>query len=156
MWPRPSMSAMMMSSTMRAINSLANSRSVAPNARPCGPSPALRRTRFSHSTAALMGSRARRPHPWTNSNRRVQQQRVDTAHIRRRVFELPTFSQQRLIEQDVGEVVEVGTGFQLLHQGVVRVHFQNGLDLGRGLTCLLQQTRQVGTHVARLGDETGG
>ncbi len=55
-----------------------------------------------------------------------QQQRVGPLHEARRIFQRTTFREQRLIEQQMAPVVEIrAVGVQVLHERVLRVHFQD-------------------------------
>ena len=76
--------------------------------------------------------------------------------MRRGVLQLPALGQHRLIEQHVREVVELRLGLQLLHQGMTRVHFENGLGLGGGLAGLLEHAREMAAHGALLHHQAGG
>ncbi len=71
--------------------------------------------------------------------RQSNQQSIHPLHIRRRIFRQPTFGQQSLVVEDVGQVVEVHRAIELLDQRVLGVHFQNQLAVRRLLAGLFEQ-----------------
>jgi hypothetical protein len=62
---------------------------------------------------------------------RADQQCVDPLHIGRRVVRHATFGQQRLVKQDVRQVVEMHRALELLDQRVFGIDFQHRLHFGR-------------------------
>ena len=45
---------------------------------------------------------------------------------------------------------------QFLDQGMLKVDFEHGFDVGHGLPCLLQQARQLQAHALVLRHQAGG
>src|SRR3990167_6732938 len=83
------------------------------------------------------------------------QQRVHPLHISGGVFRQAAFGQQRLVKQDVGEVVEVRAALQLLHQRVLGVHFQDRLGGRRLLAGGLEHAGELVGQIALAHHKTG-
>src|ERR1700712_1792237 len=83
------------------------------------------------------------------------EQRVDPLHIGRRILELAAFGEQRLVEEDVREGVEMRAAVEALDERMLDVDLERRLAPRRRLPGLLQEPREVTADVAFLDHEAG-
>ena len=88
-----------------------------------------RRTGAKHKRGAAAKIARAAPH----RDRSADEHRVDAPHVGGRVVELAAFGKHRLIEEDIGEVVEVRAAVQALDERVLGVDLEHRLRRRRGL-----------------------
>src|SRR5712691_11983840 len=89
--------------------------------------------------------------------RHLEHQLVHSTHEPRRILELPTLGEERLVEEQVPPVGEARLFLvQALHHRMRRIDLEDRLRLRPYLSDRLEYPREISPHVVLVGDQARG